>query len=340
MMTFLLSGLGVIYQVLFRAIGANRIYSVVCIFLASALFATNRQNPDWLNYVAIFEQPELYAEVGYVLLVKLLKLLGLGHEGVVLVLAILVCLTFFRYLDYSSCISGAILLYLIYPMAIDITQIRNTFGLFFILNMLIEIERRNFVLALLCLAVAASFHYFFLSYLLLFLLIVTRGARYWSVAIVLSTSIALVLAPYVLSFVISIGVLRNIEAYLSQDIKYHSLLIWGAVLIADILCFGTIRQYFMTPRLFSEKLSDILFSTMVSGIPFLVGLLYVDDFHRFFRSLFLIKYLLASIMWPAISIQGRVLITLYLVLSVAVFGSYFNLQLGFDSILFPPWLAN
>lgn len=339
MITFLLAGMAAVYSIAFAFVRANSIYSVLCVFFVFLIFSTNRQNPDWLSYIVIFEHPELYAEFGYVWLVNGLKIIGFGHEGVVFFLALVVSATLLRYSKYSPYLSIAILLYTVYPMAIDVTQIRNTFGFFLVLNMLIEIERKRHLLALLFLAAAASFHYFFLSYLLWFLLIACRGVRYWSVAIALSTSMAILILPYVLPLVASTGALRNLSAYLSPEIKYHSLFIWGCVLVFDILVFGFVQRFCMLNEGANERLRKVLYSAMISGIPFLVGLLYVDDFHRFFRSLFILKYLLAAVMWPALSSEGRAVLLIYLLFSVLVFGEYFNHQLNFDSILFGQFIS-
>lgn len=128
------------------------------------LIAFNRMNADYQGYLGSYTNNDPQNEIGYNLLVHLLNGLGLPFESILLLMGILVFLVFFFYSSQQNA-SLAALAYLIYPLALDLPQVRNLFMYMIVLLTIYLIRDRNRVALAGGFALSATFHYFGLIYL-------------------------------------------------------------------------------------------------------------------------------------------------------------------------------
>ncbi|MDD2457662.1 MAG: EpsG family protein [Eubacteriales bacterium] len=128
------------------------------------LVAFNRMNADYKGYLGSYTNNNPQNEIGYNLLVRLLNGLGLPFESILLLMGILVFLVFYFYSSKQHA-SLAALAYLIYPLALDLPQVRNLFMYMIALLTLYLIRDRNRVALAGGFALSATFHYFGLLYL-------------------------------------------------------------------------------------------------------------------------------------------------------------------------------
>jgi len=132
--------------------------------LIFVLIAFNRMNADYKGYLGSYTNNDPQNEIGYNLLVHLFNGLGLPFESILLLLGILVFLVFYFFSNKQHA-SLAALAYLIYPLALDLPQIRNLFMYMIALLTLYLVRDRNRVALAGGFALSASFHYFGLIYL-------------------------------------------------------------------------------------------------------------------------------------------------------------------------------
>ena len=128
------------------------------------LIAFNRMNADYKGYLGSYTNNDPQNEIGYNLLVHLLNGLGLPFESILLLMGILVFLVFYFYSSKQKA-SLAALAYLIYPLALDLPQVRNLFMYTIALLTLCLVRDRNRVALAGGFALSATFHYFGLLYL-------------------------------------------------------------------------------------------------------------------------------------------------------------------------------
>ena len=137
-------------------------------FLSSGLIfiliAFNRMNADYKGYLGSYTNNDPQNEIGYNLLVHLFNGLGLPFESILLLMGILVFLVFYFYSNKQHA-SVAALAYLIYPLALDLPQVRNLFMYMVVLLTLYLVRDRNRVALAGGFALSATFHYFGLIYL-------------------------------------------------------------------------------------------------------------------------------------------------------------------------------
>lgn len=312
-------------------------YSLILIVTPFLMF--NRGNNDYLAYTEAFFYPESHiAEPGYIFLIKIIKLCGgTSHEQVLLVLGIFFAITLYRFAKYTKSINLILSLYVIFPFVLDITQIRNTFMLLFVLNAVLEYYNKSKLKCYILLAVGSTFHFFGILYIFSFLLLdfkrkLKKGNNFYKFTALFGLA-NLVLMPFIINIGIRVIPIQNIVdsliAYSSADIKIFSLLAWGGILLSDLIVFRFfIKHLNSSKRIKNKELIQTLYDLMFIGIIFLGFLLYLFEFNRFFRNLFIIKYLLVGFMLPNMHRDEKILIISYLVITSALFAFAYSQGAG------------
>lgn len=153
--------------VLLEWIRPNKRLHQVTFFISSGLIfiliAFNRMNADYEGYLGSFTNNNPQNELGYNLLVHVLNGLGLPFESILLLMGILVFLVLYFYSNKQHA-SVAALAYLIYPLALDLPQVRNLFMYMIVLLTLYLVRDRYRVALAGGFALSATFHYFGLIY--------------------------------------------------------------------------------------------------------------------------------------------------------------------------------
>lgn len=314
----------------------NKILDFFLIILISFFIAFNRGNYDYDGYVAIFEDPESYAEPGYVMLVNCIKYFGVGgHESIVFILGTLIAVTFFRYSKYLKSMGLLLVCYFIFPFPSDIVQIRNTFSMFFLLNSLIEYNEKKYFRGHALLAIGLSFHYLGFIYILpLFFLSLREKKYYLNIVLVLSFFLILFMPLILTGIKMDIEKIRNVTNYLSEENKLHSLIIWGIMACLDLIVFSNFIRKMKNCD--DKSLHFIMFlkGFMTASLVLLAGMLYIDEFNRVFRTVFVIKYILAGMVTSHLIKHEKIKLSLYVISTSFVFGLYYANGIDYSYIIF------
>lgn len=314
--------------------------SLINILLISAIslfFILNRGNHDYDGYVIIFENPDIYAERGYALLVNAIKLQGGTHNHILLILGFFIFFTLYRYSKISNYFSLALLCYFIFPMPSDIIQIRNTFLMLFLMNAIHAYIKEKYLLTFTLLTIGTSFHSLGLIYLIIFIIMVVKNLKiihnhYYAFITILAIFAYGFFLPMI-STALSGESSRNLSSYISDNTKIHSLIIWGGNIIIDLI----IIQFFLNRLVQSTIHINYIYaikSIIVASLIFSAGLLYIDEFNRLFRNLFLLKYLLFVSIIPLLRKKHQLFLATYMLVSASAFGLYYSYGLDSDYILF------
>jgi hypothetical protein len=315
-----------------------KLYSAInifFIFLVSCFFSLNRQNNDYDGYVEIFKAPASYAEPGYVFLVNVIKIFNGDYNVLISLLGVLVFITFYRLLKYSNIIAFSMLCYMIFPMPIDITQVRNTIALMFFINALIDLSKSRLIISLLFVSISISFHFFGVVYFLIWIGLHFRYHPKFKVFILMLVLLSFALAPFLIPLLGSVSSLRTISYYLSSSLKIHSLIIWGVSLFVDLLLIDYfVKRIKIHVSESTMRFIIVLYSTLLLMLAFSSGLLFVDEFNRLFRTGYVLKYILVASIIPFLSLKNSLILISYVFFSVLVMGIYFTVMLNYDFILF------
>ncbi len=303
--------------------------SVSIIFVALSL---NTQNPDYEGYIKIFDNPYLYTDIGYVKLIECLKFIGLGsHRYILVLLSLLIVFTFFRILKYAHMFGVFVLLYLLFLFPLDVTQIRNTFMVFFAINAFFYYFEKKKIRFILFILLQCSFHYLGILLLLLYpISLFMRGKRKITISILFFV-LSFIIMFFAKSYLYLISI-RTLSSYISPTIKIYSLAIWGTPLFFFII----ITQFKKSIRNIINKDSflNYLYSFMLSMLCFLPLVVYFTEFNRVFRLSFLIILILSSYIFRYLNLTERLVLSLFLILLFSSFSLFYSYQLNYDWILF------
>lgn len=78
----------------------------------------------------------------------------------------------------------------------------------------------------------------------------------------------------------------------------------------------------------------LLYSVIIFSCLFLPGVFYLFEFNRLYRSIFIIKYILAAYISANLKREYRNGLWVYVKIITLIFGYYYHMQLNYDSILF------
>lgn len=342
------------YSLIFLAFISSFLYSSVrlaknvrnLIFISIMLFiffavSLNRQNQDYENYVQIFENPSVYAEIGYVALVEGLKYIGFeSHRGVLLCLAILLFYTFHRIYRYAPHFPYYLIFYLLFLFPVDLIQIRNTFSVLIALNLYLSFFERKTVSSGFWLAILFSFHYIGFVYLGLLVASFLAASRFGLVFIAISFLMATVLF-YVASNYSDLITARTLSHYFTSG-KFSSVIVWGVPVLLFI--FFARCKFFLGEMLHHRSYVDIkgraydfsryVYFIILSSVIFLPGLYFMHEFNRLYRFVFI----LIVIYFGVVSIYMRPVHRFYVFFVFLVvfsfFGIYYSRELDYDWVVF------
>lgn len=334
----------------------NKIYlAFILLFL---VFNTN--NPDYEAYQRIFEfnNPDGIADIGFVALIKVTKLLGFSDYRVILViLGLLILGTFIRYSKHIKNLNFVVLLYFIFPFIMDVIQIRNTFMLFILLNAVLEYYNNKKLRCIILLLISSTFHIFGVVSIVLFILIeyfqnknnelfsvnFENNKTLYNFVIVFGIT-NVIIGKHIVTLIQNyspIEIIRvKLQTYTSDSLNFDSIIVWGLILITDLIFF-----YFLLrgKRIQGKdaKLIYILYLLMFSGLTLLGSMLYITEFNRFFRLLFIVKYLLYGVLDNYLNKNEKNIAKIYLITTCLILAViYFKRGINYDDILLSNQLLN
>lgn len=308
----------------------SRRVNLISILIIAPFLIFNRGNPDYYSYVEIFMSPETYAEGGYSFLIRVIKLFGgNSHEQVLLVLGIFLIVTLYRLTKYVEQTNLIIFLYALFPFVIDIIQIRNTFMILFVLNAVIEYINKKKIRCLIFLILGALFHNFGLVYIVAFFAINFIERNKYHKIMIVTGFLNFVLMPIIIKMVMMyipiVRVGERLLIYLAETNKFKSLLSWGLILFLDLVIFGfVVKHKDIKENTQKRELIQLLYDLIYFGVAFFPCLLYLDESSRFFRNMFLFKYILLGCYIPSMTRDEKILFVFYMIVTAMLFSVLFH----------------
>ncbi len=332
-MYILLIILLLIFAIIEKKFKSKAIGYISIIFLVLFLMF-NRGNPDYENYKIIFEQPYGYAESGYIFLINIIKALGgQSHNFILIILGLFLTFTLFRWKKLVNKLNIVVVLYAIFPFVLDVIQIRNTFMILFVLNAIIELLKGNKAKCMFLLFLGSQFHVFGYLFMLAFgIIILIKDKKTFYHLLIIGNIFLFIILPMILELFLPL--FPKIANYVTTSNKEQSLLIWGLILALDLIIFNffIIKQ---TTDLTINKRKElhILHDIIYTGVIFYPGLIYINEFSRFFRSMFIIKYLFIAMALPHVNKKSRVILLLYIFSTAILLAALYSRTLDFSNIL-------
>ncbi len=315
-------------------IKAIRLSNVVVILIVTTLFIINRQNQDYQAYVDIFNINESYAEVGYRWLIFIVKYFGGNHNSIIIILGLLVGVTIYRLNKYSIYTSFALLLYMLCPMPVDIVQVRNTFMLIFFINALIELEKKRKLMSLSYMFLVVLFHSLGFLYFLAWVAIQFRHKKAYAKLMIFGLISAFIVTPILIKTLVILFDTRTLQHYISQTLKFHSLIIWGGPFFLNLLLLYEIKNRIVITNTSINRWIEINIALLLFLSIFTPFLLYIDEINRVYRNSMILNYFaLISVSQYMRKIQ-RYALYIYLFAFALALSVYYTNQIDYDYIMF------
>lgn len=337
-----------------------KITNVISIFFIVPLLMFNFANPDYLNYEGYFQHYDGTAgiEKGFVFLSDILKYVGIyEYQAIPICLGILIIYTFFRISRYVKNGNFIVFLYFIFPFMIDIIQIRNTFMMFFVVNAIFSYIESKKMKTIIWLILASLFHSYGYLWIIFFFLIERlsetsfklgdktvvanffdmKNSAYNKIIIILSL-LNLVVGNRVINLILIIlptFISTKLTFYLSGSLNIDSLY-WGIILVCDLLVFSYfIKKIRLRNNEINENnLVNFLFYVLFHGLLVIGALLYVFEINRFFRLLFLLKYILYGVLSKYLNRRELLLLSVYLfIMSGVMMIIFYTRGIDYDSLI-------
>lgn len=323
-----------VWMVVLNYSRANKLSNIFVILIITTLFVINRQNQDYDAYVDIFTTNELYAEVGYRWLIYAVKYLGGTHDTIIIIMGLFVGITLLRLSRYCQYIAFAAILYMLCPMPIDIVQVRNTFLLMFLINSLIELEKGRKIRSLSFLFLVVMFHSLGIIYLLGWIIIQFRKWKSYNFLMMIGLISSFVITPVFIKALIFIFDTRTLHAYISESIKVHSLVIWGAPFLLNIFLIYQLKKIAVITNPDVRNWIELIFSLMLFLALFSPLLLYIDEINRIYRNSMLLNGMVIMSLAPYLNKQTRYSLFAYLLVFSLTLSVYYTSQIDYDYIVF------
>lgn len=311
---------------------------VLIIFI---VFAINWDNPDYIAYKNIYEGYDVSVEYAYVMLNKILREIGLNYAMYRVILSLLVI--FIIHNAFSRILPIKYLfflfsLYVIYPMSLDIIQIRNFIAMALFLFGFIEYTTRDkygrlFFITILI--IASCIHKLFIIYFIYILYDYISNCKILKYAyiIILSISVSFVFYPYMF---LKLNIINDFfELYAENKIHLIYLNIkQGAYVYYLLSIFITLLTYFsyknivdpltLTIKYENEDCRNIyrfvkgVLSIDLIMLLFMPCVFFTYSFFRFFRNIVLLNYAcwLLTMKYVNKRKKGLLLILILIIISI------------------------
>ena len=313
-------------------------------FVVMMLFADN--TPDHKVYeTAYYTGRAPYFESGIKIITELLKRIGIENFFVFKCLIVaLVIFTFCKWGKVVPNIATTILLYNLFVQFYDVIQMRYTIAEMLILLSLYFIIKKQLVVAIVTGVASIYFHRLALLPLLFLICIYfIRPKKDYSlrntetVVILTGGFIGVFLSKLIVGTIAeSIPFFERINMYMTGNTSIDSFLIWGGYegFILFAMYYLGYNNFVKNPHVDNEKKAAInmLFRFMLYGIAVSGFLLYVQEFNRLYRLLFISGYLMFGIIEDSMEKTNRdVLFAMLSVASIAFMAVAMLRGINFDT---------
>jgi hypothetical protein len=312
----------------------GKIFFALGSVLLFVLMGLNRLNPDYEGYYGSFYNGNSNHEIGYQLLNKLFKALHLPFETLMLLMAgLLIAVLWIGLKGHVS--SWVIFFYTVFPLALDLPQMRNTFMYLIVILALLLFANRSRIAFFASVLVAASMHILGAMYLpLTFILKVKRKTFFKWLAVFTLGLFAAVIGVRV------VNSLFTLNKEIVEEIKVIDRFFFATQLLEISIDLFT---YWWLDRKLKDKLDPRTGARMESlyrfgwyTVLYLPLLLISSQMYRFRRNAQLVKYVYSGIAMKYLNrkdqliLVGLIAINLVLVIVFMVMADDHSVYTWFD----------
>lgn len=316
-------GLSLIFSVLeIKGISerASRLMFYVSSGLLFILVGFNRMNPDYNGYSGSFYNGNDNLEVGYRFFNWLLKSAGLPFESVILIAGLLLLLVLFK-LAAGQHRNQLVFYYLMFPLALDLPQLRNTFMYLLVILFLVVFAHRNRLVFLGGIILSSTFHMLGILYAPFVLLIKKdRKAFYRWIAILFAV---LSIGAIGLRIALKIFPFPNDITEEIDPFEWFYFAIQVVQIGIDLFTFWWIDRKLKMSTEISTKPStkslivENLYRFGIYSVLYLPLVSLSTEMYRFRRNAQLVKYAYSAYAMNYLNLKDRLILTGLLLVNVA-----------------------
>ena len=316
-------GLSLIFSVLeIKGISerASRLMFYVSSGLLFILVGLNRMNPDYNGYSGSFYNGNDNLEVGYRFFNWLLKSAGLPFESVILIAGLLLLLVLFK-LAAGQYRNQLVFYYLMFPLALDLPQLRNTFMYLLVILFLVVFAHRNRLVFLGGIILSSTFHMLGILYAPFVLLIKKdRKAFYRWIAILFAV---LSIGAIGLRIALKIFPFPNDITEEIDPFEWFYFAIQVVQIGIDLFTFWWIdRKLKMSTEISTEPstkslIVENLYRFGIYSVLYLPLVSLSTEMYRFRRNAQLVKYAYSAYAINYLNLKDRLILTGLLLVNVA-----------------------
>lgn len=316
-------GLSLIFSVLeIRGISerASRLMFYVSSGLLFILVGLNRMNPDYNGYSGSFYNGNDNLEIGYRFFNWLLKSAGLPFESVILIAGLLLLLVLFK-LAAGQYRNQLVFYYLMFPLALDLPQLRNTFMYLLVILFLVVFAHRNRLVFLGGIILSSTFHMLGILYAPFVLLIKKdRKAFYRWIAILFAV---LSIGAIGLRIALKIFPFPNDITEEIDPFEWFYFAIQVVQIGIDLFTFWWIdRKLKMSTEISTEPstkslIVENLYRFGIYSVLYLPLVSLSTEMYRFRRNAQLVKYAYSAYAMNYLNLKDRLILTGLLLVNVA-----------------------
>ena len=299
---------------------ASRLMFYVSSGFLFILVGLNRMNSDYNGYSGSFYNGNDNLEIGYRFFNWLLKSAGLPFESVVLIAGLLLLLVVFK-LAAGNYRNQLVLYYLMFPLALDLPQLRNTFMYLLVIMFLVVFAHRNRLIFLGGIILSSTFHMLGILYAPFVLLVKKdRKVFYRWIAILF-----IVLSAGAIGLRIALG-LFPFPKEITEEIdpfEWFYFAIQVVQIEIDLFTFWWIDRMlkanaeFSTEPMTKSLITENFYRFGIYSVLYLPLVSLSTEMYRFRRNAQLIKYAYSAFAMKFLSLKDRLILTGLLLINVA-----------------------
>ena len=265
------------------------------------LMVFNIDTPDRHNYMSLYESVALgqfrdYSEIGMQIIIYIMTKLNVSFEVFINIFYLVALFLLARFMfRWSSRPSLVLLLYIIYPLFLDIVQIRTLMATAIVLNaldFLKEKNRSNLIKYILLVLFAGSIHnsaYFYLLYVFVFF-----STKILSILASIALVVFVVLQTFLIDYIRETFpfLVTQLNRYTTQNISEASTFVLIVSYIVNICACIFYVNYIKKNKYPDEKIldSEIILNINIISICLIPFTLFALEFMRLYRMVMILNY--------------------------------------------------
>ena len=242
------------------------------------IISLNYNNPDYNNYLRIYNNPEIISDFGFSVLCKAFNGLHLSYNCMLgFISSICLLLLYKTFKRMSDKVALVTMLYMLYPFFADAIQIRNFIAMSIVLYAMKFInnrhEKKDLILYIIFVLLASSFHILALVYLAL--------------PIINKFSIKLNILFGVLGSMLILGLIRIVGIYFPRMDEYNDeVVFWKAFIymLPFIVLFAVGEGLYLNNKRLEYSMNRFFVKSQIYLFMYNILLFVNLNYHRIFRN--------------------------------------------------------